>query len=106
MLKDLLKKPGGGLLLGVGVVLLAPIVLPVLARLTRPLAKAALHGYFAVSDGLKGLAAGDDQKAAPVIDHLVAAGVEQAATVAGEEAVEDGGVDAIVEGVATVLEGV
>jgi hypothetical protein len=104
MLKDLLKKPGVGLLLGVGAVLLAPLVLPALARLTRPLAKAALHGYFAISDGLKGLAEDADQQSTPVIDHLVAAGVEEAATVAGEEAVDDGVVDAIVEGITVVLE--
>jgi len=104
MFKDLLKRSGPGLLVGVGVVLLAPIVLPVVARAARPLAKALLHGYFDLVDELKSLAANDDKKPTPVLGSLVTAGVEEAATAAGETAVEEGMADAVVQGVVTVLE--
>jgi hypothetical protein len=105
MFKDLLKRPVSGVLVGVGVVLLAPIVLPAVARAARPLAKAALHGYFALVEGVKSLASKEEKELKPVVGHLVAAGVEEAAVV-GEEAVEEGVAEAIVEGVATALEGV
>lgn len=104
MFKDLLKRPVTGILVGAGVVLLAPIVLPVVARAARPLAKAALHGYFALVDELKSLGAEDEKKLTPEVGHLVAVGVEEVATAAGEEALEEGVTEAIVEGVTTALE--
>jgi hypothetical protein len=106
MFKDLLKRPLTGLLLGAGVVVLAPIVLPVLARAARPLAKAALHGYFDLVEGVKSLASKEEHELKPVVGDLVAAGVEEAATAAGEEALDEGVAEVIVEGVATALEGV
>jgi hypothetical protein len=104
MFKDWFKGSGSGILIGVGVVILAPVLLPVVARAARPLAKAALHGYFALVDELKSLAAEDEKKPTPVLGSLVSAGVEEAATAAGETAAEEGVADAIVEGVVTVLE--
>jgi len=106
MVKDLLKRPVTGVLVGAGVVLLAPIVLPAVARAARPLAKAALHGYFALVEGVKSLTSEEGKKLKPIVGQLVAAGVEEAATTAGEEAAEEGVAEAIVEGVATALEGV
>lgn len=103
MFKDLLKRSGPGLLVGVGVAILAPIVLPALAKAVRPLAKAVLHGYFDLVDELKSLAAEDEKKPTPVLGSLVTAGVEEAAAAAGETAVEEGVADAIVEGVVTAL---
>jgi len=103
MFKDLLKGSGTGLLVGVGVALLAPIVVPALAKAARPLAKALLHGYFDLVDELKSLAADDDKKPTPVLGSLVSAGFEEAATAAGEAAVEEGVADAVVEGVVAVL---
>jgi hypothetical protein len=103
MFKDLFKSSGTGLLVGVGVALLAPIVVPALAKAARPLAKALLHGYFDLVDELKSLAVDDEKKATPVLGSLVAAGFEEAATAAGEAAVEEGVADAVVEGVVTVL---
>jgi len=88
---------------GVGVALLAPIVVPALAKAARPLAKALLHGYFDLVDELKSLAADDDKKPTPVLGSLVSAGFEEAATAAGEAAVEEGVADAVVEGVVAVL---
>jgi hypothetical protein len=104
MLKDLLKRPVTGVLLGVGVVLLAPMVLPAVARAARPLAKAALHGYFDLVEGVKSLRSKKEHDLEPVVGQLVAAGVEEAATAAGEEAMEEGVAEAIAEGVATALE--
>ena len=103
MFKDLLKSSAPGLLVGVGVVILAPIVLPALAKAVRPLAKAALLGYFNLVDELKSLAADDEKKPTPVLGALVAAGFEETATAAGEAAVEEGVADAIVEGVVAAL---
>jgi hypothetical protein len=104
MFKDLLKRPGSGFLVGIGVVLLAPIVLPALAKAARPLAKALLHSYFDLVDELKSLAADDEKKATPMLGSLVTVGVEEAATAAGETAVEEGMADAMVQGVVTILE--
>lgn len=103
MFKDLLKRPGSGILIGAGVVIFAPIVLPVLARAVRPLAKAVLHSYFDLVDELKSLAAEDEKKPTPVLGSLVTASVEEAAAAAGETAVEEGVADAVVEGVVTAL---
>jgi hypothetical protein len=103
MFNGLLKSSVPGLLVGGGVVLLAPIVLPVVARAARPLAKALLHGYFDLVDELKSLAADDEKKPTPVLGTLVTAGVEEAATAAGEVAVEEGMADAILEGVVAAL---
>jgi hypothetical protein len=104
MFKDLLKGPGAGFLVGLGVVILAPVVLPLVAQVVRPLAKAALHGYFTLVDELQSLAADDEDKATPVLGTLVSAGVEEAAATAEEVAAEAEVTDAIVEGVVTALE--
>ncbi|MGA9754517.1 MAG: hypothetical protein WBV23_05175 [Desulfobaccales bacterium] len=114
MFKDLLKRSVTGILVGAGVVLLAPIVLPAAARAARPLAKAALHGDFDLMDWLKSLTADDEKKITPVVGHLLTAGVEEVATAGVEEAVaaasegavEEGVTEAIVAGVTSALEGV
>jgi len=90
-------------LVGVGLALLAPIVLPALARAFRPLAKAALHGYFDLVDELKSLAADDEKKTTPVLGELVTAGIGEVATAAGEEAAEVEVADTLVEVVVTTL---
>ena len=104
MFQDLLKRPVSGVLVGAGIVLLAPLVLPVVARAARPLAKAVIHGYLALVDELKDLAADDETKPTPVVENLMAAGVQEAATAAGEAALEEGVAEAIVAGVTTALE--
>jgi hypothetical protein len=76
------------------------------ARAARPLAKALLHGYFALVDELKSLAADDEQKPTPMLGSLVTVGVEEAATAAGETAVEEGMADTMLQGVVTILEAV
>jgi hypothetical protein len=103
MFQDLLKKTGAGLLVGVGLALLAPVVLPVVARAARPLAKAVLHGYFDLVDELHSLAADVETKPTPIVDQLVATGFTEAATAAGETAMETGVGEALVEGVVEAL---
>ena len=104
MFKDLLKRPVSGILLGAGVVLLAPIFLPAVARAARPLAKAALHGYFSLTDGLKSLGRQEQKKLSSGGGHPVAAEVEKAAQVLGKEVLTEELTEAIVEGVTTALE--
>lgn len=103
MFNGLLKRSFPGLLVGAGVVLLAPMALSVVARAARPLAKAVLLGYFALVDELKSLAADDEKKSTPMLGTLVTAGFEESATVAGEAAVEEGVADTIVETVVAAL---
>jgi hypothetical protein len=100
MFKDLLKRPVSGILLGAGVVLLAPLVLPAVARAARPLAKAALHGYFSLADGLKSLVGKEEKKLSSGKGHKVAAGVEKAAELVGEKVLAN----ELTEAVAAVLE--
>jgi hypothetical protein len=104
MLKDLLKTPVSGVLVGAGVVLLAPIVLPVVARAARPLAKTALHGFFALTEGVQSLMGHAQAKRPSGKAHPVAAEVGKAAKTAGEEVLERGMAEVIVQGVTAVLE--
>jgi hypothetical protein len=46
MFDELVKRPITGLLTVAGAVLLAPVLLPAVARITRPMAKAVLRLYF------------------------------------------------------------
>lgn len=46
-----------GVLVGVGVALVTPIVLPAVAAVARPLAKGAIRGYLSISDKMKELTA-------------------------------------------------
>lgn len=48
-----LKAAGSSLLIVLGTVLAAPIVLPVLAQITRPVAKAAIRLYLEVADDIQ-----------------------------------------------------
>jgi hypothetical protein len=57
-----------GLAIGVGTALLAPIIIPVLASIAKPLAKAAIKGGIAVYDKNKEIIA----EAREVIEDLVA----------------------------------
>jgi hypothetical protein len=104
MFKDLLKGPAGGFLLGVGVTLLAPVVLPVVGQIVRPLAKAALYAYFNLVDELKSLATDEKPTSTPVLGSLVSAGVGETATTAGEAAEDEEVADVVLESVATALE--
>lgn len=54
---NMYKGYGPGLLIGVGVALMAPIILPAVACLVRPVAKAAVKGGLTVADKVKEFAA-------------------------------------------------
>ena len=53
LLDNLLESGVSGVLLGVGVALAAPILLPAAATGARPLAKALIKGYLALADTVK-----------------------------------------------------
>ena len=44
---------GGGLLIGVGAALAAPVVVPAAAAMVRPMAKGIIWGFLAATDKLK-----------------------------------------------------
>ncbi len=48
---------GGGLLIGVGAALAAPVIVPAAGAVVRPLAKGLIWGYLAAADKLKEFAA-------------------------------------------------
>lgn len=52
-LLDVTKGWGGGMLIGVGAAIAAPVILPAAAAVVRPLAKGLIWGYLAAADKLK-----------------------------------------------------
>jgi hypothetical protein len=56
-LKDLTKGYLPSLAIGIGVALLAPVILPAAAAVLRPLMKGAVKGVFTMADTLKELTA-------------------------------------------------
>ncbi len=72
---------GPEILIGVGVVLAAPILFPAVASAVRPLAKALIKGYFALADVVKEMAEEATRESAVEI-------VEEIAVEAGEALVE------------------
>ena len=96
-----LKSTASSLLVVLGAVAAAPVVLPVLAKITRPVAKAAIHLYLDVAADIREVVAQHrPQKSQPVslIPHLLTGGTEELVT-AGMEAVEE---ESLLETVATV----
>ncbi len=53
LFEDVLKVGGPAVLVGVGAVLAAPLVLPAVGSVARPIAKGAVKGYLALADGAK-----------------------------------------------------
>jgi hypothetical protein len=49
----LVKGWSGGVLIGIGAALAAPVILPVAGAVVKPLAKGLIWGYLAASDKLK-----------------------------------------------------
>lgn len=52
-LLDATKGWGGGMLIGVGAAIAAPVILPAAAAVVRPLAKGLIWGYLAAAEKLK-----------------------------------------------------
>ena len=55
---DVLEGWGMNVLIGVGIALAAPIILPAMATVFRPIAKTLIKGYFAVADAVWGVTEG------------------------------------------------
>ena len=53
LIDNIVKKAGLPVLVGVGVALVAPIILPAAAALMRPLAKSVIKGYLSLADKVK-----------------------------------------------------
>lgn len=53
LLDSATKGWGGGVLIGLGAALAAPVILPAAAAVVRPLAKGLILGYLAATDKLK-----------------------------------------------------
>jgi hypothetical protein len=95
-------KSASNLLLVLGAAVAAPLVLPVLARIARPAAKAAIHLYLDLAADLREVVAQHQprrSKPPALIPHLLSGGTEELVT-AGLEAGEE---ESLVETVATVV---
>ena len=55
--KDVMKGYGPSLAVGIGVIVLAPVILPAAASIFRPLVKGLVKGGFSVVDTVKELSA-------------------------------------------------
>ena len=55
---DVLEGLSTNVLIGIGVALAAPIILPAMATVFRPIAKTLIKGYFAVADAVWGVTEG------------------------------------------------
>ena len=87
-----LRYTASSLLVVLGAAAAAPIVLPVLAQIARPVAKAAIHLYLDVTADIREVVAHHQprrSKPAPLIPHLLTGGAEELVT-AGLEAGEEG----------------
>ena len=61
-LDKVLSGLGGPLLIGLGVVVVAPVVLPIIGGLLRPVAKTAIKGGLYVADTVQGYLPGGEQQ--------------------------------------------
>ena len=84
---DMLKGGLPGVLLGVGVALAAPVILPAAAAGARPLAKALIKGGILVAATVREVVA----EAGEQLSDLVAEVQEEGATVTTERRTETGG---------------
>lgn len=91
------------MLIGVGIGLVAPILLPAAAKLTRPLAKTLIKGYLTLVDDVQQVVAEARQKPEELETEMVAEGEEVLTTVA-EKGLEEVAVEAVTELVEGALE--
>jgi hypothetical protein len=88
--------------MALGAAVAAPLVLPVLARITRPVAKAAIHLYLDVADDIREVLAHHQprpSKSVALVPHILAEGTGELLT-AGLEAEAEG---SLAETVAAVI---
>lgn len=83
--EDVIETVAPNTLVAVGVILLAPVLLPVLKSGLRPLAKGIVKGYLAIEDQVKEFGATTSEEWSDLVaeaksEHGVAAGAAAAAT--------------------------
>ena len=87
LLDDMLKGGLPGMLVGIGVALVAPVLLPAAATGVRPLAKTLIKGGLIVAETVREVVA----EAGEQLSDLVAEVQEEGATVTTEQRTETGG---------------
>jgi hypothetical protein len=83
LFEDGLKGSTGSILVILGVALAAPIVLPAVASISRPLAKTLIRGYLALADTIKEFTAEAQEQ---VSDLMAEVKAERTASMAAEAA--------------------
>lgn len=97
-----LKSMGAGLLVVLGTAVAAPIILPALAGVARPLAKAAIRFYFDLADDIREVVADHHpqrRKSPHLVRELLSGGTEELVT----EGLGVGAEESVVETVVTVM---
>ena len=72
LFEDGLKGSTGSILVILGVALAAPIVLPAVASVSRPLAKSLIRGYLALADTVKEFAAEAQEQVSDLVAEVKA----------------------------------
>lgn len=101
-----LKSGGASLLAVLGMVAVFPIILPALAGIARPLAKAAISFYFEVADDIRDVVAHHQPqrgKPAGLIPHLLSGGTEELVAAGLEAEAEESVAETLVTVVAEIL---
>ena len=106
LLDDGLKSGGASLLVVLGAAVAAPFVLPALALIARPLAKAAIRFYFEVADDIREVVAHHQpprRQPPGLVLHLLGGGAEELVTQGLEVEAEETVVETVVTVVAEIL---
>ncbi len=101
-----IKSAVPGFLTVLGAAAAAPIVLPALAGIARPLAKAAIRFYFEVADDVREVVAQHQpqrHRSPGLIQHLLSGGTGELVTQGLEVEAEDTVAETVVELVAEIL---
>jgi len=101
-----MKIAGPGFLIALGGALVAPIALPLLANITRPLAKEAIRLYFDLAEDIQEVVAHHQvrrSKSSGLLRQVLSAGSEELVTEGLEAAEEETLTETVVEGIAEIL---
>jgi hypothetical protein len=110
MLDNLFRKSVAGLATFAGTVLLAPLVLPAVARVARPTAKAVLHLYFDLINEVQEERAEfqsykrREKKPGALATHALSEGAQELLVEDVEKEAEESATEALVETLGEVLE--
>ncbi len=86
LLEDTMKLGVPGLLIGVGVALAAPILLPATAAGLRPLTKSLVKGYLSLADSARGIFAEASEQLSDIVAEAKAERTGDGEKPAGENA--------------------